>query len=151
MIHRYDITHCLIKMQGLGYSHLIHQYGITNQLFNKIAGQCTEGHFLIKTQKKLAIKCVDQVIEFCVKYAPKVTCEHLLFEKFYGGYTPDPPGGRGRPHLHPPARPSAVRSGASRPQLRGHRWASPLLAPQFCCSRTATAYALIAVVFSPES
>jgi hypothetical protein len=44
-----------------------------------------------------------------------------IFKKISGGYTPGPPLREGAtPSLHPPpARPSAVRVGASRPRLRG--------------------------------
>jgi hypothetical protein len=92
-----------------------------------ITGQCTVGHFLITTQKKLARKCVDQVIEFCVKYALKLTCVLLLLNNF-PGVIPRTPGARERPLPHPsPARPKAVRSGALSPQLRGYRWDSSLL------------------------
>jgi hypothetical protein len=52
---------------------------------------------------------VHQNAGFCLKNV----------KNFPGVIPPDPRGGRGRPLHPPPARPSAVRGGASRPRLRG--------------------------------
>jgi hypothetical protein len=46
----------------------------------------------------------SQGINYCVKYALKLACEHLYFQKFSGGYTPGPPWREGATpsRTHPP-------------------------------------------------
>jgi len=64
---------------------------------------------------------MEELSSILVNGHPECTILHAKIQKFSGGNTPGPPWREGAtPSLHPPpARPSAVRGGASRPRLRG--------------------------------
>ena len=102
---------------------IVHGYFVTiYDIFIITLALYTNNLFFCRISWKKLHQGPEQVVDFCSKYVLKLTYEHSVIQKFPGGYTPGPPWREGRPLPHPPpARPSAVRSDASRPQLRGHR------------------------------